>query len=87
MADKYPDGKINQDDEGKLELKTVVYEGRVIMSWGQPGFLDRPYSSGERYAAKALIKNAEEAQRQIAHLKPVRSFVIAATRREIRLMR
>ena len=36
MADKYPDGKINQDDEGKLELKTVVYEGRVIMSWGKP---------------------------------------------------
>jgi hypothetical protein len=34
MADKYPDGKINQDDEGELELKTVVYEGRVIMSWG-----------------------------------------------------
>jgi ATP-dependent DNA ligase len=38
--------------------------------------MDRPYSSGERDAAKALIKNAEEAQRQIAHLKPVRSFVI-----------
>ena len=76
MADKYPDGKINQDDEGELELKTVVYEGRVIMSWGQPGFMDRPYSSGERDAAKALIKNAEEAERQIAYLKPVRSFVI-----------
>ena len=35
--------------------------------------MDRPYSSGERDAAKALIKNAE---RQIANLKPVRSFVI-----------
>jgi hypothetical protein len=77
MADKYPDGKINQDDEGKLELKTVVYyEGRRDHVLGETGFMDRLYSSGERDAAKALIKNAEEAERQIAHLKPVRSFVI-----------
>ena len=56
-------------------MKTVVYEGRVIMSWGKSVSwigLTRLESD----AAKALIKNAEEAQRQIAHLKPVRSFVI-----------
>ena len=74
MADKYPEGKINQDDERELELKTVVYEGRVIMSLGKPvswiGFTHLQSATPQ----KALIKNAEEAERQIAHLKPVRSL-------------
>jgi hypothetical protein len=28
-------GKINQDDEGELELKIAPYKRRVIMSWGK----------------------------------------------------
>jgi hypothetical protein len=48
--------------------------------------MDRHYSSAERDAAKALIKNAEEAERQIADLKPVRSLSLAAILQGIRLM-
>jgi hypothetical protein len=65
MADQYPDGKINQDEEEKLELKTVVYEGPRDHVLGETGFMDRPYSSGEHDAAEALIKNAEEADRTL----------------------
>jgi hypothetical protein len=67
MADKYPEGKFIQDDEGELELKIAPCDGRVIMSWGKAVSWVGFTPSGARDAAKALIKNAEEAERQIAH--------------------
>ena len=70
MADKHPEGKINQDDEGQLELKIAPYDGRVIVSWGKSVSWVGFTPAGARDAAKALIKNAEEAERQIALLKP-----------------
>jgi hypothetical protein len=36
MADKYPEGKLTESDDGELEFKIAVFEERVIMDWGKP---------------------------------------------------
>jgi hypothetical protein len=68
MADKYPEGKLTENDEGELDFKIGVREGRVIMNWGKPvqwiGL--RPVDA--RAMAASLIKNAEEAEQQLKTL-------------------
>jgi hypothetical protein len=35
-TDKFPDGKLNPDDEGELSMKIGVQNGRVILDFGTP---------------------------------------------------
>lgn len=32
---KYPDGKIKEDDEGSLEIKLFIKDGRLIIDFGK----------------------------------------------------
>lgn len=33
---RYPDGKLNEDDEGELALKIGVKDGNVVLDFGKP---------------------------------------------------
>lgn len=35
MNEKYPDGKLNQGDEGTLKIATYTKDNRVIMDFGK----------------------------------------------------
>jgi hypothetical protein len=33
---KYPEGRLSADDDGELEIRVAVRNGRIIMSFGKP---------------------------------------------------
>jgi hypothetical protein len=69
MADKYPDGKLTESDEGELEFKIGVFEERVIMDWGKPVKWIALRPAEARTIAASLIKKAEAAEQQLKKLK------------------
>lgn len=34
--DRYPDGKLNKDDEGAFKVALGVDQGRIVISFGKP---------------------------------------------------
>jgi hypothetical protein len=69
MADKYPEGKLTESDEGELEFKIGVFEERVIMDWGKPVKWIGLRPAEARAIAASLIKNAEAAEQQLKKLE------------------
>jgi hypothetical protein len=67
MSNKYPEGKLTQSD-GELEFRITAVDGRVVMDWGQPVQWVGLTPSEARAIADALVRQAEEAERQIDDL-------------------
>ncbi len=68
MADKYPEGKLTNSDDGELQFKIAVFEERVIMDWGKPVQWIGLRPAEARAIAASLIENAEEAEQQLKKL-------------------
>lgn len=69
MADKYPQGKLTESDEGELEFSIAVHEGRVILNWGKPvQWIGVPPAKARAIAA-SLLRTAEEAEEQARKIK------------------
>lgn len=57
---KFPDGKLNQDDEGELRMAVGVRDGNVILDFGKPvHWLGLPKEHALKLA-EMLQKKAEE---------------------------
>ena len=60
---RYPEGKLREDDEGEISIGITVYEGKVIMDFGDDmgwvGFT--PEQS--RHIASTLQRGAKQAER------------------------
>ena len=57
---KYPEGKLNKDDEGELRMGVAVHKGNVIIEFGTPvHWLGLPPFEA-RALGEMLIKKANE---------------------------
>jgi hypothetical protein len=68
MPKRYPEGKLTQSDHGELEFRITAVDGRVVMDWGQPVQWVGLTPSEARAIADALVRQAEEAERQLDDL-------------------
>ena len=64
MPNKFPEGKLSRDDQGELEFKIAIVDGRVIMDWGKPIQWIGCTPSQARAIAAALIRNADRAEQE-----------------------
>jgi len=53
---KYPDGKLNSNDEGQLRIATYVKDGRVIIDFGK----DLSWLGFEKETLKAFIDGLQK---------------------------
>lgn len=53
---KYPDGKLNENDNGELRIATYVKDGRVILDFGK----DVSWIGFDKHTLKALIDGLEK---------------------------
>ena len=58
---KYPDGKLNKNDEGALRIATYVKDGRVIIDFGK----DLSWFGFDKQTLRAFIDGLEDKYRKI----------------------
>jgi hypothetical protein len=63
---RYPNGKLNGDDEGELLLAIAPIDGVVRMEFGSPVAWMGLYPANARAMAQALLAAADEAEIQAA---------------------
>jgi len=58
---QFPDGKLNEDDEGQLQLAVAAKDGNVIIAFGKSvSWMAMPPEDAKRLA-EAIAKRADEA--------------------------
>lgn len=58
---KYPDGKLNSNDEGALKIATYVKDGRVIIDFGK----DLSWLGFDKQTLRAFIDGLENKYKEI----------------------
>lgn len=60
MDEQYPRGKLNADDEGKMEMALTVYNGVMIVNFGKPvKWIGLDYYHAIAFA-EAILERAKE---------------------------
>lgn len=58
---RYPDGKLNENDEGEISLGIATHEGKVIMNFGDNPIKWIGFTKEQaKIIGEALIKKSEE---------------------------
>lgn len=58
---RFPDGKLNDNDEGEIRLGMAVHEGRVIMNFGENPIKWIGFTKEQaKLIGETLIKKSEE---------------------------
>lgn len=60
MSDQYPDGKMNEDDEGQLRINLFEDQGRLILHFGKPTAWVGMDRATAMEIGQALIDRAKE---------------------------
>lgn len=58
---KYPDGKLNSDDEGVLAIATYIENGRVVIDFGK----DLSWFGFDKQTLRAFIDGLEDKYKQL----------------------
>lgn len=61
MKSIYPDGMISKDDEGVLEIKTYIKDGRVVIDFGK----DLSWLGFDKQTLRAFIDGLEDKYKKI----------------------
>lgn len=59
---KFPDGKLNKDDEGELRMKIGESKGRVIIDFGKPVTWFGLDKKSAIEFAESVLKHAKDAK-------------------------
>lgn len=61
---EFPDGKLNEEDEGQLQLAVGVRNGQVFMAFGKPvSWMAMPPGEARKFAAM-LNEKADAAEKK-----------------------
>jgi len=58
---KYPDGKLNNSDEGALKIATYIKDGRVVLDFGK----DLSWIAFDKETLQVFIKGLENKLKEI----------------------
>lgn len=63
-TEEFPNGKMNEDDEGELQIAIYAYDGRVILRFGKPvSWIGFPAEHAEELAT-LIYEKAQLAKNQ-----------------------